>query len=316
MATDDDARLRAERDLYRRILDLSASDDVESFLTEALALLTTATVFVFSGRPGVGAYPLSFLPLPFLVWIACRFEPGGVALGTLIMSSLAAMSREAAGGQPLGVSGHDALLLLQGFVGLTTVMALTLAAAVSGHKRSEATLRALSAELERLSITDELTGIRNRRGFLLLGGQGWRLARRTGSRCLLVFVDLDGLKRVNDTRGHQAGDALIVEAAQVLTRVFRESDVVARLGGDEFAVLAVVDDAESSVAVSRRLQEAIDASNRRDGLVSPLSMSFGIEELPATDDVPLEDLVSRADFAMYDQKRRLAQARTGTPAGR
>ena len=156
-----------------------------------------------------GAYPLSFLPLPCLVWIACRFKPGGVALATLLVSAIAV----AATCNGLGPFARDttnaSLLLLQSFTGLTTTMALTLAAAVTGHKESEASLRRLSVELEQLALTDELTGLHNRRGFLLLADQGLRLARRTHARCLLVFVDLDGLKHVNDTQGHRAGDALI-----------------------------------------------------------------------------------------------------------
>ena len=100
-----------------------------------------------------------------------------------------------------------------------------------------------------------------------------------------MFVDLDGLKHVNDTQGHTAGDALIVDAARVLTGVFRESDVIARLGGDEFAVLALVDDTAASVAISKHLQARIDEVNHQAGRPFRLSMSFGIEVLPSVADV-------------------------------
>jgi diguanylate cyclase (GGDEF)-like protein len=174
---------------------------------------------------------------------------------------------------------------------------------VTGHKQSQASLRRVSVELEKLALTDELTGLRNRRGFLLLADQGLRIARRTHAKCLLVFVDLDGLKLVNDTQGHTAGDALIVDAARVLTGVFRESDVIARLGGDEFAVLALVDDTAASVAISEHLQARIDEVNHQAGRPFQLSMSFGIEVLPSVADVSLEDLTARADHAMRVQRR-------------
>ena len=277
----------------------------------SFALLAVLTALMFVGPSPLrgGAYPLSFLPLPCLVWIACRFKPGGVALATLLVSAIAVAATCNGVGPFARDTTNESLLLLQSFTGLTTLMALTLAAAVTGHKQSETSLRRLTVELEQLALTDELTGLRNRRGFLLLADQGLRLARRTHAKCLLVFVDLDGLKNVNDTQGHRAGDALIADAAQVLTRGFRESDVIARVGGDEFAVLALVDATDTSLAVGKRLQSGIDEFNQQAGRSFQLSMSFGIEELPCAGDVPLEVLMSRADRAMYGQKREQMQRR-------
>jgi diguanylate cyclase (GGDEF)-like protein len=248
------------------------------------------------------AYPLTFLPLPCLVWIACRTSPGGVALATCLVSAIAVVATYKGTGPFAADTTNESLLLLQSFTGLTTLMALSLAAAVTGHKQSETSLRRLTVELEQLALTDELTGLRNRRGFLLLADQGLRVARRTHAKCLLVFADLDHLKHVNDTQGHTAGDALIVDAARVLTRVFRESDVIARFGGDEFAVLALMDDPAASVAISERLQAAMDEVNQQAGRSIKLSMSFGIEELPSATDYSLEVLVARAENAMYGQK--------------
>jgi diguanylate cyclase (GGDEF)-like protein len=277
----------------------------------SLALLMATTAFVFFGpspRAG-GAHSPSFLPLPCLVWIAFRFSPRGVALAALFLSAIAIFATYDGTGPFARGTTNESLLLLQGFTGLTTMMALTLAAAVTGHRQSEAALRRLSAELQRLALTDELTGLRNRRGFLLVADQGLRVARRSRAKCLLVFVDLDGLKHVNDTQGHEAGDMLIVDAARVLTSVFRASDIVARLGGDEFAVFALVDNSDTSAAVGNRLQAKIAEFNRPAGRTFPLSMSFGIEELSSTADVSLEVLISRADHAMYEQKREETQRR-------
>ncbi|MGB5131788.1 MAG: MASE1 domain-containing protein, partial [Steroidobacteraceae bacterium] len=263
----------------------------------------TALAFVGPSPQGGGVYPLSFLPLPCLVWIACRYKPGGVALATCVFSAMAVIATCNGAGPFAGVAARESLLLLQGFTGLTTIMTLALAAAVNGQKQSETSLRKLSSELEQMALTDELTGLRNRRGFLLFAEQGWRMARRTHAKCLLVFFDLDGLKHVNDTQGHPAGDALIIDAAKVLTRVFRESDVIGRVGGDEFAVLSLLDKSDSAAAISKRLRKKIDDFNEQAGRSFHLSMSFGIEELSGAVDVSLEDLLSRADRAMYGQKR-------------
>jgi diguanylate cyclase (GGDEF)-like protein len=272
----------------------------------ALLALSAAVVFASPAPTQGAASPLTFLPLPCLVWIAFRFRPSGVALAVCLMSVIAVAATAQGLGPFGGEKTSDSLLSLQAFIGLTTVMSLTLAAAVSGHRQSERELRSLSVEMEQLALTDELTGLRNRRGFLVLADQSLRMARRAKARCALVFIDLDGLKRINDARGHAAGDALITDAATILTHVFRESDVVARVGGDEFAVLALLDDHDGSTAVNTRLLGAIDKFNAQAVPSMRVSMSIGIEELSSHSDTPLDVLLSRADRAMYEKKRRRA----------
>jgi diguanylate cyclase (GGDEF)-like protein len=277
-------------------------------VSASFALLAISTVVVFAA-PGAGtgaATALTFLPLPCLVWIAFRFRPSGVALAVCLMSVIAVAETAQGLGPFGGEKTSDSLLSLQAFIGLTTVMSLTLAAAVTGHRQSERELRSLSVEMEQLALTDELTGLRNRRGFLVLADQSLRMARRAKAKCCLVFIDLDGLKRVNDTRGHAAGDALITDAATILSHVFRESDVVARVGGDEFAVLALLEDHDGAMAVNGRLQSAIEKFNAQAVHSMRVSMSVGIEELPCQSDTPLDVLLSRADRAMYEKKRRRA----------
>ncbi len=275
-------------------------------MTAAFLLLAISTAAVFAAPAPTGgpAGALTFLPLPCLVWIAFRFRPGGVALGVCLLS-LIAIGATAAGAGPFGDErSGGSLLSLQAYIGLTTVMALTLAAAVSGHRASARELRSLSVEMEQLALTDELTGLRNRRGFLVLADQALRMARRTRARCALVFADLDGLKQVNDTRGHAAGDALITGAARVFGDVFRESDVVARVGGDEFAVFAVLDEHDGASAVEERLAAAIERFNAQAVPSLRISMSIGIEELQSRLETPLDALLSRADRAMYERKRK------------
>jgi diguanylate cyclase (GGDEF)-like protein len=277
-------------------------------LLAAFTLLALSTLAVFlAPTPGAGVTsPLTFLPLPCLVWIAFRFRPSGVAIAVCMMS-LIAIAATANGTGPFGGERtSESLLALQAFIGLTVVMALTLASAVTGRRESENALRSYSVEMEQLALTDELTGLRNRRGFLVLADQALRMARRTRSKCALVFVDLDGLKRVNDTRGHAAGDALIADAARVLGSVFRESDVVGRVGGDEFAVLALLDEHDGATAVSARLQSEIDRFNAELVPTLRVAMSIGIEEINCAAETPLDVLLSRADRAMYERKRRRA----------
>jgi diguanylate cyclase (GGDEF)-like protein len=276
----------------------------ESIASFALLAVTTAVVFA-APPPGQGEpSPLTFLPLPCLVWIAFRFRPSGVALGVCLLSAIAVAATANGTGPFGGEKTSESLLMLQAFVGLTAVMGLAIAAAVTGHRQYEHELKSFSVEMEQLALTDELTGLRNRRGFLVLADHALRMARRTRSKCALVFIDLDGLKRVNDTRGHAAGDALIADAGKVLMHVFRESDVVGRVGGDEFAVFALLEESDGAHAVNARLLAEIDKFNAQAVPTMRFSMSIGIEELPFTSNTPLDVLLSRADRAMYEKKKR------------
>lgn len=173
-----------------------------------------------------------------------------------------------------------------------------LASEVRKRKRAE-------AKLSGLSITDELTGLHNRRGFSLLAEQGLRAARRERTGCALIFIDVDGLKAVNDTLGHREGDAMLVDVAAVLRSTFREADVIARIGGDEFAVLTT-GLCDGSGPIKARLQGCLRDLNRRGDRCYQLSLSMGVAAItPETlTAVSLEDLLARADRAMYADKRR------------
>lgn len=293
---------------WRQSLQIGSKPRRLAEVIASFTLLALSAAVVFASPPPTqgGASALTFLPLPCLVWIAFRFRPIGVALGVCLLSAIAIAATANGSGPFGGAKTSDSLLSLQAFIGLTTVMALTLAAAVTGRRQSEKALRSLSVEMEQLALSDELTGLRNRRGFLVLADQALRMARRARVKSVLVFVDLDGLKRVNDTRGHAAGDALIADAGRVLAHVFRESDVVGRVGGDEFAVFALLDEHDGATAVSSRLQAEIDRFNAQAVPSMRVSMSIGIEELHPTADTPLDVLLSRADRAMYEKKRRRA----------
>jgi diguanylate cyclase (GGDEF)-like protein len=163
--------------------------------------------------------------------------------------------------------------------------------------------------LREISLTDELTGLYNRRGFLTLAEQQARLARRSGKGLPLVFVDLDGLKRINDTYGHDEGSRAIRSAGEVLRMAFRESDVIARLGGDEFAVLVVGADETGGEFFRSRLTEVIRRHNEQADAPYELSMSVGIAHVGGA--LPVEDALSKADELMYEDKRR-RRAETAT----
>jgi diguanylate cyclase (GGDEF)-like protein/PAS domain S-box-containing protein len=168
------------------------------------------------------------------------------------------------------------------------------------------TTRKLQEEhLKDMAILDELTGLYNRRGFMALANQHIKHARRSKRRAMLVFADLNGLKRINDTHGHADGDRALIAAADVFMRTFRDSDVVARIGGDEFAVLALEADNESADAIRDRLRAALDSANR--GRVRPyeISMSVGIVPFDPDQNASVEELMSFADREMYVHKHAL-----------
>ena len=168
-------------------------------------------------------------------------------------------------------------------------------------------------ELEALSLTDALTGLRNRRGFTMLAEQQLKTANRLGRPLLLLFADVDGLKPVNDVQGHAAGDALLCEAATVLAGCFRDMDIVARMGGDEFAVLQIDAGSGEAPAVVERLAAAIADANAAPGRTYELSLSLGASAFDAAAPCTLDELLHVADARMYaaKQARKAARAAAG-----
>jgi diguanylate cyclase (GGDEF)-like protein len=162
--------------------------------------------------------------------------------------------------------------------------------------------QAAEAEVRRLSITDELTGIYNRRGFFILAQQQLKQIQRSQIPASLMFIDLDGLKVINDTFGHDVGNAAIVAAANLFKHTFRESDIVARLGGDEFAVLMQGRNPSSEV-IQQRLRTAIARFNQTQKQPFHLSMSVGLQSYDTNQPVSLDQLLNLADMKMYESKR-------------
>lgn len=159
-------------------------------------------------------------------------------------------------------------------------------------------------EIIALSITDQLTGLYNRRGFLSLSEQQLKLSDRKKKGMELFFADLDGLKQINDTLGHEEGDKSLIETADVLKETFRASDIIARLGGDEFAVLAIDTDEVVSGIFPVRLQQLIDRQNNQKGRKYSLSISIGCSHYDPENPSTIDELMERADKLMYEEKQR------------
>lgn len=158
-------------------------------------------------------------------------------------------------------------------------------------------------ELLNLSMHDDLTGLYNRRGFLALAEHHMLLAYRTGRPFLLAYVDLDRLKQINDTFGHQEGNRALVEAAEVIRDSFRHSDILARIGGDEFAAVMLEAGKDSIKTVLERLEQKLDSCNAVLGRRYNLSLSIGIVPGDSTRLPDIEQLLSEADTLMYQNKQ-------------
>jgi len=182
---------------------------------------------------------------------------------------------------------------------------------VKGQHDSQLITRTIRYSIERhrllrtLSLVDELTELYNRRGFLMLSEQHLKVAQRTGKDCLLVYLDLDGLKQINDTLGHHQGSQAIIDAANILRQTFRDSDIMARLGGDEFTVLVInmSDEQSDGDNFTARLNKNLEDHNALANRPYKLALSLGLAHYDCAKPRTLESLMNEADQAMYEQKR-------------
>lgn len=158
-------------------------------------------------------------------------------------------------------------------------------------------------ELRYLALTDDLTCLYNRRGFFAAATQQLKLARRNSQSMLLLFCDVDNLKKINDSYGHREGDLALVRTADALEEAFRDSDILARLGGDEFAVLALEASNEHEAAILRRLEKTLKTSNANESRYE-LSLSVGVARFDPQHAVTLGELMEQGDRDMYEQKRK------------
>ncbi|WP_434480318.1 GGDEF domain-containing protein [Gemmatimonas sp.] len=170
---------------------------------------------------------------------------------------------------------------------------------ISVTKREELRLR-------RASLTDDLTRLHNRRGFMALAEQQLRLARRQGKDAVVMYVDMNGFKELNDTFGHAIGDKALIEVARLLRSTVRDCDVVARLGGDEFTVLALDADGCGARVIQKRIEEQLSRLNASAVLPATIGLTMGHTRVRPSDPAGIHELLSRADQLLYARKRRRA----------
>ena len=160
----------------------------------------------------------------------------------------------------------------------------------------------LEEKLHTLSLTDELTGLYNRRGLFAFAEHELQLAQREHEGICLLYADLDNLKKINDTLGHNEGDRVLVSIAKIIKESCRHSDIVARLGGDEFVVIPVGTTREGVDLLTKRLHRHIEDHNTSEYGCRKVSISTGAvyneTEVPCS----IDDLIIQADQLMYEQK--------------
>jgi diguanylate cyclase (GGDEF)-like protein/PAS domain S-box-containing protein len=162
--------------------------------------------------------------------------------------------------------------------------------------------KTLEETLRNSSLKDDLTGLFNRRGLLKQAAPYFDFARRQKEKLLVLFIDLDGMKKINDEFGHNEGDNALIQTAAILNRSFRSTDIIARLGGDEFTVLVTDLNASKEDAITR-LNENLKAYNASELCSHKLAFSIGVATLEPERMACFEELLEQADQAMYEQKR-------------
>jgi len=265
---------------------------------EALAMFTGTIIValaVFAGLKAVSEthYPLHFFLTPFFVWAALRF--GGREAATAILLASAVAWGTLRGSAPFARGTWDeSLLLLQAFMGITSIMILSLAAEAGERQQVEGRLR-------HLAMSDPLTGLGNYRDLVSAIDTEIARAQRTERSFSILFMDLDGLKVINDRYGHLVGSRALRRVAEALRFLSRAMDKAARFGGDEFALVLP----ETSEIVARQVAGRVCERLVNDEELPPITVSVGVAEYPR-DGNTAESLIGAADRLLYDVKGRSA----------
>jgi diguanylate cyclase (GGDEF)-like protein len=262
---------------------------------EAAVLLITIVLvgwIVFAGLlpDEVKGYPLEFVCVPVLLWAAFRFGRREVATAVVILSGIAVWGTLRGNGPFVRDTRNASILLLQAFMSVTAVMSVALAALVSEYAQAEAQLR-------ELAVTDALTGLPNYRKLLEVLRTEIVRSDRSDRPFALLFLDMDGLKIINDEHGHLAGSRAVCRVAETLRRSCRKTDTSARFGGDEFVVVLPETEETGARLVAQRISERLAS----DGDKPPLSVSAGVAVYPRDGGTPAT-LLSAADRVLYEAK--------------
>lgn len=269
-------------------------------LAEGAALLLALVLVglaVFGGLLPTGSlgYPLEFLCVPLLLWAGFRFGQREVATAIVVLSGIAIAGTLEGFGPFVRATENESILLLQAFMGVTAVMSLALAAVVSERKGVEAQLR-------QLAVSDPLTALANYRHLIeVLEGEIAR-SQRTGHPFAILFLDLDGLKKINDRYGHLTGNRALCRLADAMRACSRAVDVGARFGGDEFALILPETDEAAARQVGARISERLAVV----GEMPALTVSTGVAVYPRDGDT-VDALLGAADVVLYEAKHRGAR---------
>jgi diguanylate cyclase (GGDEF)-like protein len=235
-------------------------------------------------------YPFEYLSFPFLIWAAFRFGRRKAATAVATLAVIATWGTIHGYGPFARVSQNTSLLLLQSFMGIAALTAMILAAESTEHRHAEEHVRHLAA-------SDPLTGLANYRHLVEALDSEIKRYNRSRNPFSILLLDMDGLKKINDTHGHLVGSRALIRLAEVLRLHCREIDVAARYGGDEFVLVLPEAGLDAALHVAHRIAERL----RRDGQQPPISVSIGAAVFPA-DGATLEELLSSADRALYADK--------------
>ncbi|MBN2739179.1 MAG: GGDEF domain-containing protein [Spirochaetales bacterium] len=167
-------------------------------------------------------------------------------------------------------------------------------------------LRRLNSKLHFISVKDELTGLYNRRGFISIGNEYFSIAQKNKSSLLIVYCDLDGLKKINDTYGHQEGDFAINQTGVLLTKIFRKTDIISRFGGDEYVVLLDNGSDKYIDEIKKRLKYLFMEYNANSCKEYELSISIGCVffDFKKSNVSNFEELIAMADEILYQEKHK------------
>lgn len=275
---------------------------VDMYMAVLLLLVSTAVLFA---RPTVGI--------------------AGELTGTFVGSGMARVLLPAVIVVPIFASwirmqAHQAGLLGTG-LGLTfnlavNVLSLSFLVLLNARQLNKADkslehAKKAKEEFYNASLKDELTGLYNRRGFLLLAEEQLKLACSGRRQLLVVFADVDGLKGINDGYGHSEGDRALQKTAEVLLSIFRDTDLIARLGGDEFAILALDCGPAGLARINAHFEKMLRIVNKLDNAWK-LSISVGAVHVDSEHQITIDELLSKADGLMYKRKRE-KQSSCGSP---
>ena len=163
-------------------------------------------------------------------------------------------------------------------------------------------LKQMEQKLRTLSVTDELTGLYNRRGFFIMVEQLLKLTKRHKKGIFMLYADVDNLKEINDKLGHQEGDLALIDTANILKTTYRDTDIVARLGGDEFVVIPVGGAGDNVELITGRLQENLESHAAEGSRNYRLSVSLGVSYYDPESPCSIDELLKRGEKLMYEQK--------------